>query len=259
MIEILNMSAGYSGRTVVQTEHLILSQGEITVLVGQNGCGKSTFLRTIAGLLPYRGSISCNSVEISRLSSRERAGFVSFLPQHLTIPEMSVETLVSHGRFCRMGFSRTLTGHDRKITADAMATAEVNHLRDKLLPALSGGERQRAYVAMTIAQESPMMLLDEPDTYMDIVHKKALLTIFRKLKNQGRGIVMSCHDLPFAFLAADRILVMQNGTIVADGSPDMISSMTDVLYRAVGSGMKKIDEQGFLYPYMISSEQDYSL
>ena len=252
MIEILNMSAGYNGRTVVQTEHLILSRGEIIALVGQNGCGKSTLLRAIAGLLPHRGSIFCNSVEISRLSSRERAGLISFLPQHLTIPEMSVETLVNHGRFCRMGFSRTLTDHDRKIVTNAMVAAEVEHLRDKQISSLSGGERQRAYLAMTIAQESPMMLFDEPDTYMDITHKKALLTSLQNLKHQGRGIVLSCHDLPFAFLAADRVLVMHNGRIVADGSPDEVSSMEDVLYRAMGAGMRKTGEQGFLYPYMIS-------
>ncbi|MDO4803498.1 MAG: ABC transporter ATP-binding protein [Lachnospiraceae bacterium] len=251
MIEISDMKTGYNDRSIVRIDRLILQNGEIAVIVGKNGSGKSTLLRAVAGLLPHQGGIFCDGTEIRELSSRERAGRISYLPQHLTIPEMSVKTLVSHGRFCRMGFSRTLTAQDRRIVGNAMKIAEVEHLREKPLSLLSGGERQRAYLAMTIAQDSPMMLLDEPDTYMDVTHRRDLLSILGRLKAQGRGIVMTSHDLPFAFLAADRICVMKDGQIVADGTPDIISSMTDMLRRAMGTGMKKVSEPGFLYPYMM--------
>ena len=266
MIEIRDMKTGYysdsaghirqeqrerSGDIIVRIDHLKLREREITVIVGKNGCGKSTLLKAIAGLLPHYGEILSDGSEIGKLSSVRRARLISYLPQHLTIPEMSVGTLVSHGRFCRMGFSKTLTAKDREYVADAMALAEVDHLRDKSLSLLSGGERQRAYMAMTIAQGSPMMLLDEPDTYMDIEHKKALLSILHTLRNQGRGIVMSSHDLPFAFLAADRICVMKDGQITAEGKPDEIASRGTILREAMGAGMRKVTEPGFLYPYMM--------
>ena len=251
MIKLKDMQTGYQNSAVVQIDLLTLNPGEITVVVGKNGCGKSTLLRAIAGQLPHRGSILCDGREIGRMTAKERACRISYLPQHLTIPEMSVEKLVSHGRFCRMGFSKTLTDRDRAIVEQAMSTAEVDHLTDKSLSLLSGGERQRAYMAMTIAQDSPMMLLDEPDTYMDIAHKKALLAILGRLKAQGRGIVMSSHDLPFAFLAADRICVMREGRIAADGTPGEIASMQEMLRGAMGAGMKRVKEPGFLYPYMM--------
>ena len=241
----------HSGDIVVRVDHLKLREREITVIVGKNGCGKSTLLKAIAGQLPHRGEILSDGSEIGRLSSIRRARLISYLPQHLTIPEMSVGTLVSHGRFCRMGFSKTLTAKDRECVADAMVLAEVDHLRGKSLSLLSGGERQRAYMAMTIAQGSPMMLLDEPDTYMDIEHKKALLSILRTLRDQGRGIVMSSHDLPFAFLTADRICVMKEGQITAEGKPDEIASRGTILREAMGAGMRKVTEPGFLYPYMM--------
>ena len=249
MIELSDLKTGYRGNIIVQIDHLQLRQKEITVIVGKNGCGKSTLLRSVAGQLPYRGSIICSmntaddskqvasvdstdlasapasletgskqnnrkQKEIRNLQSKERARLISYLPQHLTIPEMSVETLVSHGRFCRMGFSRTLGERDLDVIACALRTAEVDNLRDKSISSLSGGERQRAYLAMTIAQDATMMLLDEPDTYMDISHKMTLLGILRKLRDDGRGIVMTSHDMPFAFLAADRICVMAEGEIV---------------------------------------------
>lgn len=243
--------SGHPGDLVVRIDHLELREREITVIVGKNGCGKSTLLKAIAGLLPHYGEILSDGSEIGKLSSVRRARLISYLPQHLTIPEMSVDTLVNHGRFCRMGFSKTLTVKDKEFVADAMTLAEVDHLRGKSLSLLSGGERQRAYMAMTIAQESPMMLLDEPDTYMDIEHKKALLSILHTLRDQGRGIVMSSHDLPFAFLAADRICVMKDGQITAEGKPDEIASRGTILREAMGAGMRKVTEPGFLYPYMM--------
>ena len=290
MIELSDLKTGYRGNIVVQIDHLQLRQQEITVIVGKNGCGKSTLLRSVAGQLPYRGSIVCSSdtaddskqvasvdstdpasapasleagskqnnrkqKEIRNLPSKERARLISYLPQHLTIPEMSVETLVSHGRFCRMGFARTLGEKDLEVIACALRTAEVDHLRDKSISSLSGGGRQRAYLAMTIAQDAPMMLLDEPDTYMDISHKMTLLEILRKLRDGGRGIVMTSHDMPFAFLAADRICVMAEGEIVADGTPDEIASMQGMLRQAMGAGMRKVEEPGFLYPYMMEGGQ----
>lgn len=256
MIELSDLKTGYRDNIIVQIDHLQLRQQEITVIVGKNGCGKSTLLRSIAGQLPYRGSIVCSmQKEIRNLPSKERARLISYLPQHLTIPEMSVETLVSHGRFCRMGFSRTLGEKDLEVIACALRTAEVDHLRDKAISSLSGGERQRAYLAMTIAQDAPMMLLDEPDTYMDISHKMTLLEILRKLRDGGRGIVMTSHDMPFAFLAADRICVMAEGEIVADGTPDEIASMKGMLRQAMGAGMRKVAEPGFLYPYMMEGGQ----
>lgn len=251
MIELRSVTIGYDGKTVVRVDELSLSENRITVIVGKNGCGKSTLLRAIAGLLPYKGIIVSNGVEVADLSCRVRAQQISFLPQHLTSPDMRVETLVCHGRFSRMGFSKVLGRKDREAVTTAMEAADVDQLRHKMVSGLSGGERQRAYLAMTIAQEAPMMLLDEPDTYMDIAHRRSLAQILGKLKEQGKGIIMTSHDLPFAFLVADQICVMKSGQVTAVGVPDEIASKKELLRRAMGVGMKKVEEAGFLYPYMM--------
>lgn len=272
MIELREIRAGYGREEIVSVKHCVFCEGQTAVVVGQNGSGKSTLLRAMAGILPHRGQILLDRSEVRSMPHRERAHRVSFLPQHLTIPDMTVETLVRHGRYSRMGISKILGKQDLDAAERAITLTDIGEIRDRKLGEISGGERQRAYLAMIIAQDAPMILLDEPDTYMDVAHRTELLRILGLLREQGKGIVMTSHDLPLSLMAADRVLVMQEGQITADAepwayapaevpdasrvgtgenrvSPDICPAAA--LERAMGIRVRRLRDEGLMFPYAL--------
>lgn len=223
MIDCRELSVGYGMKTVLQGLNLTVCDGEILAIVGPNGCGKSTLLRTMARLLPpLDGEVLLRGQPLSAFAPRELARLVALLPQSRPVPDISVETLVAHGRFPHLGFPRRLRREDRLAVEQAMALTGIMAWRELPVERLSGGERQRVYVAMTVAQGAELILLDEPATFLDPHQRYALLDLFRTLNGQGRTIVMVLHDLSDALCYADRVCVIDGGSIVACGTPEQI-------------------------------------
>ena len=254
MIELSDMRLGYAGcgRTVLDIKRLSLEQSKVTAIVGRNGSGKSTLLKAIVGLVPCAGTIALDGRGLSCMGHRERALEVAYLPQTPPVPKLDVFTLVSHGRFAREGVVGTLGRHDLGAMRSAMELADVWELRDRMLGELSGGERQRAYLAMVIAQQTPMLLADEPTSQLDVAHVAQVTGVLRRLAEDGRGVVVTSHDLPAAFASADRLVVLGDGGVCAEGTPDELMERQDVLVRALGVGVRRMDVPGMLYPYVLT-------
>ena len=246
MIKLTHFSAGYGGIPVLQDISLSIPAGSITTLVGPNGCGKTTLLRAIAGQLDTMdGSLSVCGKEVSRYGRRELAKTVALLPQVRDIPALTVEALVQHGRYPHLGFSRQLTEKDKTIVAHAMAQADVSALAHRELKALSGGQRQRAYLAMALAQDTALILLDEPTTHLDLNRQFELLEQIQNLQAAGKTIVMVLHDLDHALRCSHHILLLDRGRLVQAGTPrELLSS--GMLEQVFDISIRECPE-GFLF------------
>lgn len=220
-VELRGVRFAYGEHAVLDGLSLALPAGCLTGIVGPNGCGKSTLLRVIDGVLePAAGEVLVEGDALDSLSTRERAERIALLPQIHRTPSMTVEALVSCGRYAHMGLFGGLTDQDRLIVAESMRVAGVEHLANKAARTLSGGERQRAFIAMVLAQRARTVLLDEPTTYLD---PRAALDVMRLARGlvheQGMTGAVVIHDLPLALRFCDRIAVMDSGRIVAVGTP----------------------------------------
>ena len=222
MLEIQHLSAGYPGKEVLRDVSLCFPEGCLTVILGPNGCGKSTLLKAIAGIIPGSGSIRFRDIQLSALSAGDRARQLAFLPQVRPLPEISAGKLVLHGRFPYLGYPRRYRTSDKAIALDAMDQLGIRHLEHRELSTLSGGERQKVYIAMLLAQGTPIVLMDEPTTYLDIAHKFEVMDIARQLTRQGKTVILVLHDLDLAMAYADRILLMDDGRPVFSGTPEAL-------------------------------------
>lgn len=248
MIEIKELSAGYPGKTVLQNIHATIPEGKITAILGPNGCGKSTLLKALCGILPAQsGQVLLHGEALLALSPKLRARKLSYLAQSRQIPDISVGKLVLHGRFPYLGFPRHYRKEDHACADAAMAAMGILDLKDTQLQNLSGGERQKAYLAMALAQDTPVILLDEPTTYLDIAHQLQLLEHAQMLASQGKTVILVIHDLPHAYSRADNILLMEQGEIVAQGSPEEVFT-SGAADRVFGVGLRRTQtEKGWLY------------
>lgn len=234
MLEVKDLTAGYPGKTVLHHVNLCLPAGRITVLLGPNGCGKSTLLKTMCGILPVTcGDVLLDGASILALPPKKLAQKTAYLAQGRQIPDITVERLVLHGRFPYLGYPRQYRKEDRAIAEQAMEAMGITNLADALLKNLSGGQRQKAYLAMLLAQDTPIVLLDEPTTYLDVSHQLQLMHQARELARQGKTVLMVIHDLPLAFQTADRMVLMQDGAVAAEGTPEELfaSGMADQVFR----------------------------
>ena len=216
------LSAGYGERLVIPELSLQITMGAITALVGPNGSGKSTLLKVLARLIaPRSGSVYLDGRAIASMPAREVARQLAILPQGPVSPEdLTVRELVEQGRYPHAGPLRMLRQQDSEAITRALIETNMTELRHRRLDSLSGGERQRAWIALALAQETPILLLDEPTTFLDVGHQLEVLTLIRQLNRaQCKTIVLVLHDLNQAARFADRMLVLRAGRIVADGPP----------------------------------------
>ncbi|MDO5376898.1 MAG: ABC transporter ATP-binding protein [Clostridia bacterium] len=220
MLEAERLCAGYGGAERVHDVTLSLPKGKLTAIVGPNGSGKSTLLKALAGLIrPMSGRVTLGGRDAAKISPRERAKLLSFLPQFRPAPEMTVSQLVAHGRYPHMGVRRALTQADKTIVEEAMARAGADAFAGTLVTQLSGGERQRAYMAMLLAQDAPVALLDEPAASLDPCAQFECMALLRQLAREGRAVALVSHDLPLAMQLCDELLVMEGGRLRAAFSP----------------------------------------
>ncbi len=218
MIELKRVAAGYPGHPVLKDVSLTFQTGKITSLIGPNGCGKSTLLRAACGLLPLSGGqVLYNGRELGRFGRKEFARLVSILPQTRDVPAIRAGQLVAHGRYPHLGFGRDLAKADREKIAWAMEVTGTAPLAEKELSQLSGGERQRVYLAMTLAQDTDILFLDEPTTYLDIAQKYEVMELIRQINSLGKTVVMVLHDLPLAFSYSHQVAVLEKGAAAAQG------------------------------------------
>ncbi|MCK9249738.1 MAG: ABC transporter ATP-binding protein [Solirubrobacteraceae bacterium] len=224
-LEIRDLTVAYGDRTIIQGLDHEIPTGEVTAIVGANACGKSTLLRAIARIVPVRsGEVRLDGDLLKDRSTREVARRIGFLPQTPVPPEgLTVGELVERGRFPHLRFGRRATDHDRERVAWALEATRTDVLADRPLEALSGGQRQRAWIAMALAQDTAVLLLDEPTTYLDLAHQIEVLELLAALnRDEGRTIVMVLHDLNQAARYADHVVAMRDGRIHAAGPPDEI-------------------------------------
>jgi iron complex transport system ATP-binding protein len=233
-LEAKNLTLSYDQNAIVSHLNLTIPAGQITVLVGPNGCGKSTLLRGLARLLkPKRGRVCLDGADIFSLSTRSVAKRLAMLPQNPIAPEgLTVRDLVAQGRYPYQTWWQQWSQLDEQRVEAAIAKTDlisyINHPVDQL----SGGQRQRAWIAMTLAQDTDILLLDEPTTFLDLAHQIEVLELLHDLNQQeGRTIVMVLHDLNQACRYADYLVAMRQGAIYAQGKPADV--MTPDLVRQV--------------------------
>jgi iron complex transport system ATP-binding protein len=216
------VTVGYGGAPVVHELDLAVPDGQVTSIVGPNGCGKSTLLRTLARLLrPTSGQVLLDGRPIRTVPTRDIAARMALLPQSPVAPEgLLVRDLVGRGRHPHQRWFRQWSAQDERVVEAALELTDTASLRDRPLDQLSGGQRQRAWIAMTLAQDTDLMLLDEPTTYLDLAHQVEVLDLVRRLnRERRRTVVMVLHDLNLAARYSDSVVVMKRGRVVARGAP----------------------------------------
>lgn len=234
LVHAQDLHVGYGDRAVLDGLDLHLPDGAVTAIVGPNGCGKSTLLRSVGRVLkPSSGAVLLDGLPVHELPTRQVARSLGLLPQSNVVPEqLTVRDLVSRGRFPHRGAFGRWTRADEEAVTGAMAATGTTALADRPVDELSGGQRQRVWVALVLAQQTPVLLLDEPTTYLDLAHRLEVLHLLREL-NSDRGItvVMVLHDLNEACRYADHIIAMREGAVVAEGAP--VNVVTPDLVRQV--------------------------
>ena len=249
MLDIQNLTAGYGGTPVLRNISLTVPMGKVTVVVGPNGCGKSTLLKVLAGILPGQGSLRLEGQDLQGLSSRHRARKIAYLPQTRPVPEITAGRLVLHGRFPYLSYPRRYRREDTAAAEAAMARLGILDLKDRELASLSGGQRQKVYIAMVLAQDTPVVLLDEPNTYLDIAHQLQLMALAKLLAAEGKAVVLVLHDLAMALETADCLAVMKNGTVLCQGDAETVFA-SGALDRAFGVAVNRIQTpDGWRYYY----------
>lgn len=250
MLEIKNLSAGYPGINVLNGVNMVFGAGEVTVILGSNGCGKSTLLKALCGILPVSGGeMTLDGQDLMTLSGKKLAQNISYLPQNRQIPDITVQRLVLHGRFPYLGYPRHYRMEDYIVCQSAMEQMGILEWADIPLAQLSGGQRQKVYIAMALAQNTPVILLDEPTTYLDVNHQMQMMRHAKELAGQGKTVVMVIHDLSHGLQVADRIVLMQDGRTVTAGTAEEIyaSGLVDTVF-GVKLSRVKVDD-GWRYYY----------
>ncbi len=233
-LAVEGVTVGYDDRVVVHDMTLAVPPGAVTAIVGANGCGKSTLLRAMARLLRARtGRVLLDGTPVDAMPSREVATVLGLLPQSPVCPEgIAVADLVGRGRYPHQGWFRRWTAQDDAIVEQALTATDILDLADRPVDELSGGQRQRVWIAMALAQQTDILLLDEPTTFLDVAHQVEVLDLLVDLnRDHGTTIVMVLHDLNLAARYADHLVAMTDGRLYAQGSPTDV--VTETMVRDV--------------------------
>lgn len=219
------LSLGYGETMIIDELNVSIPKGEITVFIGSNGCGKSTLLRSLVRLMkPMGGSVLLEGHSIAKLPTKEVAKQLAILPQGPEAPEgLTVHQLVKQGRYPYQNWLKQWSKQDEEAVNRALKSTKMEDLADRTVDSLSGGQRQRAWIAMTLAQETDIILLDEPTTYLDMTHQIEILDLLFDLnEKEQRTIVMVLHDLNLACRYAHHLVAIKDKSIYAEGRPETV-------------------------------------
>ena len=244
MLKIKNLSASYGKKVVLFDLSAELKSGRFTAILGKNGSGKSSLLSCIGGIKSYSGKILLDECDISSIPSRERAKKLSFLPQNLPITQFTVRETVAFGREPYASFK--LSEQDIEIIDNSIEKCGISHLENKRLGEISGGERQMAYLAMTLAQDADVIMLDEPTTYMDAPHARRFLDILHQEAENGKTVVAVMHDLTAAVKYADNIILIDEGRIIFAGSREECIKSGEI-ERVMGVKKHSLDDGAVVF------------
>ena len=247
-IRIERASVAYDGTRAVADVSAEVAAGSWVALIGPNGAGKSSLLRAVAGLVPHAGTIRLDGVPISSLRRRRLARLVAYLPQRPAVPDsMTVADYVLLGRTPYISYFGTEGRRDLEVSTAILNRLELSPLSDRSLGSLSGGELQRALLGRALAQEAPVLLLDEPTTALDIGHQQQVLELLDELRTERRLTVLSAmHDLTLAGQFADRLVLLGGGRVVADGPPEEVLT-PNLIGRHYGADVRVVqDDWGLL-------------
>ncbi|WP_034088793.1 ABC transporter ATP-binding protein [Streptacidiphilus albus] len=239
-----DVTLGYRGRQVAEGLSVTVPDNSFTVIIGPNACGKSTLLRALARMLkPTQGSVRLDGRAITELPARQVARELGLLAQSSTAPDgITVAELVARGRYPHQGLFRQWSPRDEEVVAESMAATGVQELAGRPVDELSGGQRQRVRLAMCLAQETPLLLLDEPTTYLDLAHQVELLDLCARLhETGGRTLVAVLHDLNQAARYATHLIAMRDGRVVAAGEPARIVT-ADLVEQVFGLRCRVIED-----------------
>ncbi|RSL31673.1 ABC transporter ATP-binding protein [Salibacterium salarium] len=231
-----HIAVAYNDHTIIEDMNIDVPDGMVTSIIGPNGCGKSTLLKAMSRIMkPTKGAVYLNGRSIHEMKTKEVAKEMAILAQSPDIPQtLTVTQLVSFGRYPHRRGTGRMTTHDKEAVEQAIIDTGMEEFKDRSLDALSGGQRQRAWIAMALAQETEVMLLDEPTTYLDMAHQLEILELLQELnKKENRTIVMVLHDLNHAARFSDHLIAMKAGEAQDIGHPSEVISKP-VLRRVFG-------------------------
>ncbi|MEU1041509.1 ABC transporter ATP-binding protein [Streptomyces sp. NPDC005907] len=239
-----NLTIGYDQRVIAEDLSVEIPDHSFTVIVGPNACGKSTLLRALSRMLkPSRGRVLLDGQVIHSMPAKKVARTLGLLPQSSIAPDgITVGDLVGRGRYPHQGLLRQWSAEDERVVQDSMASTGVAELADRYVDELSGGQRQRVWIAMALAQQTPLLLLDEPTTYLDIQHQIDVLDLCAELhEEQGRTLVAVLHDLNHAARYATHLIALREGRVVAEGAPNDIVT-AELVEEVFGLRCQVIDD-----------------
>lgn len=223
-----NLQTGYDDKTIIENLDIIIPQNKISVIIGSNGCGKSTLLKSFSRLNKvFSGVIKLDDKSIGDYNSKDLARILGLLPQSPVVPEgIKVYDLITRGRFPHRKFMQSMSNEDFKAVDEALEIMGITNIANRNVDELSGGQRQRVWIALALAQNTDILLLDEPTTYLDIAYQVEILDLLVDLNNRkGTTIIMVLHDINLSARYADYIFAMKQGELVAEGKPnDIIDS-----------------------------------
>ncbi|WP_024621554.1 ABC transporter ATP-binding protein [Metaclostridioides mangenotii] len=229
-ISVRNLSVAYENNTIIEDMNLSIPKGKVSIIIGANGCGKSTLLKTIARInKPKNGDIFINNKNIKKIKEKSIAKEVAFLPQGPVCPSgLTVRELVAYGRFPHQKIIGGLNNHDKEVIDWVIEETGLIEFANREVENLSGGQRQRAWIAMILAQETDIIMLDEPTTYLDMSYQLEVLEVLQKLnKEKNITVVIVLHELNNACRFADNIIGLKKGKIICEGKPiDVINKET---------------------------------